>query len=135
MSRVTTWIPLIAMSGGCAMMLHIVGGGARGGVALLLESQVHVAGAVNVLDLLGVHFVLLDVVCVIIETVADSVDFTSDFFFNFGLAVNLPNLSELLSQLEVHSPDHKSIRACLMHRSNSVDVKLFGHSLESSRQI
>jgi hypothetical protein len=117
------------------MMLSIGGRCARRSVPLLLESQVYIAGAVDVLHLLSVELVLLDVVCVIVERVSNAIDLASDLLFNFGLGVDLPYLSEFAPELEVDATSDKSITASLMHGSDPVNVKFFGYRLESSGEI
>ena len=117
------------------MVLGICGRCARGSVPLLLEFQVHVASAIDVLHLLSVELVLLDVVRVIVERVSNAIDLASDLLLELLLGVDLPYLFEFAPELEVDATSDESITAGLMHGTDPVHVKLFGYRFEPSGKI
>jgi hypothetical protein len=117
------------------MVLNIICRGASIGISLLLESQIHIAGAINVLNLLSVQLVLLNVVSVVVERISNAVDFTSNLLFDLGLGVDLPDLSEFASEFEVNTAGDESVTTSLMHGTDPVNVKLFGDSFETTREI
>jgi hypothetical protein len=116
-------------------VLHILSRGACRSIPLLFESQIYVAGAIDVLHLLSIELVLLNVVCIIVERVTDAIDFATNLIFNFGLRVDLPDLSKFRPKLEVDATCDEGITTGLMHGSDPVNVELFGDGLESSRDI
>lgn len=135
MGGVGVGVARVAMGARVSVMLAIVGRGTIRVVTLLLQSEVDITSLINVLNLLSIQFILLNVMSVVIEWVSNSIDLTFDLFLNFGLRIDLPNLSKLLSQLEVYTTCHEGVTTSLMHRSDSVNVEFFGYCLETTREI
>ena len=103
-------------------------------VAHGVHAQVHIASAVDVLDLIGATLVVLHV-RVVIDRVADAEQFTIQSLFDLALAVEVPQLLELALQVEEDAGRDERIATGLMHSANAVYIELLGDFSETTAQI
>ena len=95
-------------------------------VAVSSESpEIDMPGVVYKLSFAGLSPVRLDIL-ILVDRVSNAVELPVETLLQLMLSVAVPELLDLLHQLEIDSSSNVSIATSLMHGADSIDVQLLG---------